>query len=48
MMTNRMADSSIDVAVDATTIKQIWTRLYNQYHEVRWGEQSIFFKKLNS
>lgn len=39
MMTNRMADGPIDVAVGATTIKEMWTRLYDQYHEVGWGAE---------
>ena len=47
-MTNRMADGPIDVAVDATTIKEIWTRLYDQYHKVRWRAESILFRELVS
>lgn len=29
IMTNRMADGPMDIAVGITTIKRIWTRLYN-------------------
>ncbi|MCJ1348207.1 hypothetical protein MMC31_006438 [Peltigera leucophlebia] len=48
MMTNRMADDPMDVAVGATTIKEMWTRLYDQYHEVGWGAESILFRELVS
>ena len=47
-MTNRMADGPMDVAVGATTIKEMWTRLYDQYHEVGWGAESILFSELVS
>lgn len=48
MMTNRMVDRPMDVAVGATTIKEMWTRLYDQYREVGWGAESILFKELVS
>lgn len=48
MMTNRMADGPMDVAVGATTIKEMWTRLYDQYHEVGWRAESILFRELVS
>ena len=42
-MTNRMADGPIDVVVGATTTKEMWRGLYDQYHEVRCGAESILF-----
>ena len=48
MMTNRMADGPIDVAVGATTIKEMWTCLYDQYYEVGWRAESILFRELVS
>ena len=48
MMTNQMADGLIDVAVGVTIIKQIWRRLYDQYHKVRWKAKSILFQELFS
>ncbi len=47
-MTNWMADGPMDVEVGATTIKEMWTRLYDQYHEVGWGAESILFRELVS
>ena len=48
MMTNRMANGPGDVAVGATTIKEMWTGLYDQYHGVRWRAESIIFQELVS
>ncbi len=48
MMTNRMANGPRDVTVGATTIKEMWTGLYDQYHGVRWGAESIIFRELVS
>ena len=46
MMTNRIVDGPMDVAVGATTIKEMWIRLFDQYHEVRRGVESILFRVL--
>ena len=46
IMTNRIADGPMDVAVGATTIKEMWTQLYYQYHEVGWGAESILLREL--
>lgn len=43
-----MADGPMDVAIGAITIKEMWTRLYDQYHEVGWGARSILFRELVS
>ena len=47
-MTNRMANGPRDVAVGENTIKEMWTGLYDQYHGVRWGAESIIFRELVS
>ena len=46
--TNKISDSLMEVTIDATTIKKIWTRLYNQYHKVGWGAESNLFRELIS
>ena len=47
-MTNWMANGPMDVEVGATTMKEMWTRLYDQYYEVGWGAESILFPELVS
>lgn len=48
ILTNGMADGLVDVAVGASIIKEMWTRLYDQYHEVGWAAESILFRELVS
>lgn len=45
-MTSKMGDAAMDLAGGAETVKELWSRLYAQYHEKRWGAESILFEKL--
>ncbi len=45
-MTSKMGDAAMDLAGGAEIVKELWSRLYAQYHEKRWGTESIIFEKL--
>lgn len=46
LMTSKMGDAAIDLTDGADTVKELWSRLYSQYHEKGWGAESILFQKL--
>ena len=46
LITSKMSDAAMDLAGGAETVKELWSRLYSQYHEKRWGAKSILFEKL--
>ncbi len=45
-MTSKKGDTAMDFAGGAETIKELWSRLYAQYHEKVLGAESILFEKL--
>ncbi len=46
LMTSKMGDAAMDLAGAGETVKELWSRLYAQYHKKRWGTKSILFEKL--
>lgn len=40
-MTSKMGDAAIDPDTGVETVKELWSRLLAQYHEKRWGVESI-------
>lgn len=46
LMTSKMGDAAIDLVNGAETVKELWSRLYLQYHKKGWGAESILFQKL--
>lgn len=43
LMTSKMGDAAIHLADGAETVKELWSRLYLQYHKKGWGAESILF-----
>ena len=42
---SKMGDTAMDFTGEVETVKELWSQLYSQYHEKRWGADSILFEK---
>lgn len=46
LITSKMSDVVMDLASGADIVKELWFRLYSQYHEKGWNAELILFEKL--